>query len=193
MIDKVFGVFSKLFGSKSDRDLKKIQPYVDEIKSFESELQAISDDELRARTERFRKEIKDATVEIDKQIAELKSQINDLEADLSIDERRELSEQLDKVDQEWLDTVEDVLDDIMPEAFAVLKETCRRHVGKKWMVAGNEITWEMVPYDVQLIGAVTLHLGKIAEMKTGEGKTLVAIFPGFSKCSCRTWSSCHYR
>lgn len=179
MIDKVFGVFSKLFGSKSDRDLKKIQPYIDEIKSFESELQAISDDELRARTERFRKEIKDATVEIDKQIAELKSQINDLESDLSIEERRELSEQLDKVDQEWLDTVEDVLDDIMPEAFAVLKETCRRHVGKKWMVAGNEITWEMVPYDVQLIGAVTLHLGKIAEMKTGEGKTLVAIFPAY--------------
>jgi preprotein translocase subunit SecA len=179
MIDKVFGVFSKLFGSKSDRDLKKIQPYVDEIKSFESELQALSDDELRARTERFKKEIKEATVEHDKQIAELKSQINDLEADLSIDERRELSEQLDKVDQEWLDTVEDVLDDIMPEAFAVLKETCRRHVGKKWMVAGNEITWEMVPYDVQLIGAVTLHLGKIAEMKTGEGKTLVAIFPAF--------------
>lgn len=179
MIDKVLGVFSKLFGSKSDRDLKKIQPYVDEIKSFETELQGLSDDELRARTERFRKEIKDATVDIDKQIAELKSQINDLESDLTIEERRELSEQLDKVDQEWLDTVEDVLDDIMPEAFAVLKETCRRHVGKKWMVAGNEITWEMVPYDVQLIGAVTLHLGKIAEMKTGEGKTLVAIFPAY--------------
>ncbi len=179
MIDKVFGVFSKLFGSKSDRDLKKIQPYIDEIKSFETELQALSDDELRARTQKFRKEIKEATVEIDKQITELKKQINDLEADLSIEERRELSEQLDKVDQEWLDTVEDVLDDIMPEAFAVLKETCRRHLGKKWMVAGNEITWEMVPYDVQLIGAVTLHLGKIAEMKTGEGKTLVAIFPAY--------------
>jgi preprotein translocase subunit SecA len=179
MIDKVFGVFSKLFGSKSDRDLKKIQPYIDEIKSFETELQALSDDELRARTQKFRKEIKEATVEIDKQITELKKQINDLEADLSIEERRELSEQLDKVDQEWLDAVEDVLDDIMPEAFAVLKETCRRHLGKKWMVAGNEITWEMVPYDVQLIGAVTLHLGKIAEMKTGEGKTLVAIFPAY--------------
>lgn len=179
MIDKVFGVFSKLFGSKSDRDLKKLQPYITEIKSFEAELLAASDDELRGRTEKFRKLIKDSTVELDQQIADLKKQINDLDADLSIEERRELSEQLDKLDQEWLDTVEDVLDDIMPEAFAVLKETCRRHVGKKWMVAGNEITWEMIPYDVQLIGAVTLHLGKIAEMKTGEGKTLVAIFPAY--------------
>jgi len=179
MIDKVFGVFTKLFGSKSDRDLKKIQPYVDEINSFEPELKVISDEELRGRTEKFKKMLADATAPIEEQIRDLKARINDMESDLSIDERRELSEELDKVDQEWLDTVEDVLDEIMPEAFAVLKETCRRFLGKKWMVAGSEITWEMVPYDVQLIGAVTLHLGKISEMKTGEGKTLVAIFPAY--------------
>lgn len=179
MIDKIFGVFSKVFGTKSDRDLKKIQPYVDQIKLFESELQQLSDDELRGRTAKFRKMISESTVELDNQIRDLKAQINDMESNLSIDERRELSEELDKVDQEWLDTVEDVLDEIMPEAFAVLKETCRRFLGKSWTVAGNEIVWEMVPYDVQLIGAVTLHQGKIAEMKTGEGKTLVAIFPAY--------------
>ncbi|HAC15101.1 MAG TPA: preprotein translocase subunit SecA [Bacteroidetes bacterium] len=179
MIDKILGVFTKLFGSKSDRDLKKIQPFVDEINEFGPELQKISDEELRARTEKFKKMLAEATAPIDIQIKELKAQINDMESDLTIDERRDLADELDKVDQEWLDTVEDVLDDIMPEAFAVLKETCARFVGKKWMVAGNEITWEMVPYDVQLIGAVTLHKGKIAEMKTGEGKTLVAIFPAY--------------
>jgi preprotein translocase subunit SecA len=179
MIDKIFGVFTKIFGSKSDRDLKKIQPFVDLINEFVPELQKISDEELRARTEKFKKMLAEATAPIDVQINELKAQINDMESDLTIDERRELADELDQVDQEWLDTVEDVLDDIMPEAFAVLKETCARFVGKKWMVAGSEITWEMVPYDVQLIGAVTLHQGKIAEMKTGEGKTLVAIFPAY--------------
>ena len=179
MIDKIFGVFTKIFGSKSDRDLKKIQPFVDLINEFVPELQKISDEELRARTEKFKKMLAEATAPIDVQINELKAQINDMESDLTIDERRELADELDQVDQEWLDTVEDVLDDIMPEAFAVLKETCSRFVGKKWMVAGSEITWEMVPYDVQLIGAVTLHQGKIAEMKTGEGKTLVAIFPAY--------------
>lgn len=179
MIDKIFGVFTKIFGSKSDRDLKKIQPFVDLINEFVPELQKISDEELRARTEKFKKMLAEATAPIDVQINELKAQINDMESDLTIDERRELADELDQVDQEWLDTAEDVLDDIMPEAFAVLKETCSRFVGKKWMVAGSEITWEMVPYDVQLIGAVTLHQGKIAEMKTGEGKTLVAIFPAY--------------
>lgn len=179
MIDKIFGVFTKIFGSKSDRDFKKIQPFVDLINEFVPELQKISDEELRARTEKFKKMLAEATAPIDVQINELKAQINDMESDLTIDERRELADELDQVDQEWLDTVEDVLDDIMPEAFAVLKETCSRFVGKKWMVAGSEITWEMVPYDVQLIGAVTLHQGKIAEMKTGEGKTLVAIFPAY--------------
>lgn len=179
MIDKIFGVFTKIFGSKSDRDLKKIQPFVDLINEFVPELQKISDEELRARTEKFKKMLAEAIAPINVQINELKAQINDMESDLTIDERRELADELDQVDQEWLDTVEDVLDDIMPEAFAVLKETCSRFVGKKWMVAGSEITWEMVPYDVQLIGAVTLHQGKIAEMKTGEGKTLVAIFPAY--------------
>jgi preprotein translocase subunit SecA len=179
MIDKIFSSFAKLFGTKSERDLKKIQPYVDQILAFGDELKALSDDELRARSDNFRKIIKDATSEIDARIKEVRVQLADTESDLSLDERRSMAEELDTLDQQWLDTLEDTLDDIMPEAFAVLKDTCRRFVGQKWTVAGSEIEWNMVPYDVQLIGAVTLHQGKISEMKTGEGKTLVAIFPAF--------------
>lgn len=179
MLDKLFSGFAKIFGSKSDRDLKKIKPFVDEINSFEQEMIGLSDEELKDRTVKFRKMIADATAEIDNQIKEIKTKINDTDIEISIEERRDLAEELDVIEQEWLDAVEDVLDDIMPEAFAVLKETCRRFTGQKWKVAGNEIEWNMVPYDVQLIGAVTLHQGKISEMKTGEGKTLVAIFPAY--------------
>lgn len=179
MIDKLLSGFAKIFGSKSDRDLKKIQPYVDQIKSFEDELKALSDDELKDRTKAFRQKISEAVAPIEEELNELRKKMNDPQSDMTFEERRELGDEMDTIEKEWLETLEDVLDEIMPEAFAVLKETCRRFVGKKWMVAGNEITWEMVPYDVQLIGAVTLHQGKIAEMKTGEGKTLVAIFPAY--------------
>ncbi len=179
MIDKLFKGFAKLFGSKSDRDLKKIWPFVEEIKSFEEEMKSLTDEELKGRTAKFRQLLKEATSPFDAEIEDLKAQINDTESDITVDERRELSEQLDLLEEQWHDAIEQTLDDIMSEAFAVLKETCRRFVGQKWTVAGNEIVWNMVPYDVQLIGAITLHTGKIAEMKTGEGKTLVAIFPAY--------------
>ena len=179
MLDKLFSSFAKLFGSKSDKDLKKIQPIVEEILAFGDQMAAMSDDELRAQTDKFRKVIADATAETDKRIEEIKIKIDDTDSDLSVEERRNLGEELEELDAEWLDICEDVLDEILPEAFATLKETCRRFVGKKWIVAGSEIEWNMVPYDVQLIGAITLHQGKIAEMKTGEGKTLVAIFPAY--------------
>ena len=97
--------------------------------------------------------------------------------ELSLPERQDRYDELDRLDREWLDTVEDVLNDILPEAFAVVKETCRRMVGKEWMAGGSKITWDMVPYDVQLFGGIVLHNGDIAEMKTGEGKTLVAVAP----------------
>lgn len=179
MLDKFFNSFAKLFGSKSEKDLKKIQPFVDEVLTFEEEMSALSDDELRARTEKFKKMIAEATSEVDQRIDEIKKKMDVSDSDVSIDERRSMSEELDDLDAEWLDICEDILDEIMAEAFATLKETCRRFIGKKWTVAGSEIEWNMVPYDVQLIGAVTLHQGKIAEMKTGEGKTLVAIFPAY--------------
>jgi preprotein translocase subunit SecA len=179
MFDKLLKGFSKLFGSKSEKDIKKILPILEQIKAFEPEISEKTDDELKAYTARFKEMIREATTDIDREIQEIRDRIEDMEATITIEERRQLSDQLDQLDQDWLDTVEDVLDEILPEAFAVLKETCKRHVGKKWKVAGNEIVWNMVPYDVQLLGAIVLHTGKIAEMKTGEGKTLVAIFPTY--------------
>ncbi len=179
MFNKLVDNLSKFFGSKSDKDLKKIQPIVEEIKSWEDEMKQLSDDDLKARTEKFKKQIREATEEAQQRLEEVKEKLNDLGDDISLEDRHALSEELSELDQEWLDIVEDVLDEILPEAFAVLKETCARFVGKSWEVAGNEITWQMIPYDVQLIGAVVLHQGKIAEMKTGEGKTLVAVFPAY--------------
>jgi preprotein translocase subunit SecA len=181
MIDKIFAGISKIMGSKSERDIKKIQPIVDEIKSFEEEMKNLSDVELKAKTEEFRNEIREATAETQKKIDEIKNELNIIHTGDSgeIDKRSELESELEALDKEWLDIAEEVLDDILPEAFAVLKETCRRFVGKSWKVAGTDTQWNMIPYDVQLIGAVVLHQGKIAEMKTGEGKTLVAIFPTY--------------
>ncbi len=171
----------KIFGSHADRDLKKLEPIVEEIKSFEPEVRELTDEELRARTDKFRQYIKDETAELDAEINEINAKLQRTgdEDTLSIDERHELSVELEKKEDDWLDIVEDVLEEILPEAFAVLKETCRRFVGKTWTVTGHEITWNMVPYDVQLMGAVVLHRGKISEMKTGEGKTLVSIFPAY--------------
>lgn len=183
MIEKVFNTISKVFGSKSEKDLKKIWPIVDEIKEYEDEMKALSDDQLKAKTEEFKKEIREATAGTQKRIDEIKSQLSTLEKneedELNMARRQELSDELGELDQEWLDIAEEILEDILPEAFAVLKETCRRFVGKSWNVAGAEMTWEMVPFDVQLVGAIVLHQGRIAEMKTGEGKTLVAIFPAY--------------
>jgi len=178
MLEQVGKILTKIFGSKSEKDLKKIRPVVDEINAYFEKMSDLSEDELKGKTEEFKKLIKEATAEIDRDIKEIKEQLDSLE-DVSVSEHRRLAEELEELEQEWLDTVEGVLNDILPEAFAVLKETCRRFVGKKWTVAGSEIEWNMVPYDVQLVGAVALHQGKIAEMKTGEGKTLAAIFPAY--------------
>lgn len=178
MLDKIGEIITKVFGSKSEKDIKKIQPIVDEIKSYEEAMKKLSDDELKAKTQEFKQKIKDATAETVAEIKEIKVQLEDIE-NLSAAEHREMAEYLDELEQKELDTIEAVLDEILPEAFAVLKDTCRRFVGKSWKVGGNETTWEMIPYDVQLVGAIVLHQGKVAEMKTGEGKTLVAIFPAY--------------
>ncbi len=178
MLDKIGKVITKVFGSKSEKDIKKIQPIVDEIKSYEDQIKQLSDDELKAKTEEFKQKIKDATADVVAQIKELKHNLDDIEG-LTPAEHREMAEHLDELEQQELDIIEDVLNDILPEAFAVLKDTCRRFVGQSWKVGGNETTWNMVPYDVQLVGAIVLHQGKVAEMKTGEGKTLVAIFPAY--------------
>jgi len=179
MLDQITNLLTKLFGSKSERDIKKLWPVVEEIKSYEDEIGKLSDNGLKGKTESYKERLKEATSEIDSEIVSIKEKINSGDESITLEDRREFSDTLEQLEKEWLDTVEDVLEDILPEAYAVLKETCRRFVGKKWEVAGNEIEWDMVPYDVQLVGAVAMHRSSIAEMKTGEGKTLAAIFPAY--------------
>jgi preprotein translocase subunit SecA len=176
--DKLSDVLTIIFGSKSERDLKKLWPTVEKINEHYEEMENLSDEELKQKTETFRQQINDATKEIEKEIESIKQTLNSDE-ELSVIRRRELAEEQDALEQERDDIIEDVLDEILPEAFAVMKDTCRRFLGEKWMVGGSMNEWSMVPYDVQLAGAVALHQGKIAEMKTGEGKTLAAIMPAY--------------
>ena len=166
--------FGKIFGSKHERDAKKLIPYAEEINEEFEKLQSLSEDELKAKTETFRNRIKEETAEIEKEIADLKEK---LKGDVEGEERKTVYKDLDELEQERDDIVADILDEILPEAFAVVKEACRRLVGTSWEVTGHKIVWDMVPFDVQLMGAVVLHDGKIAEMATGEGKTLVAVMP----------------
>ncbi|MCC8410529.1 preprotein translocase subunit SecA [Mucilaginibacter sp. UR6-1] len=202
--------FSKLFGSKSERDVKGINPIVDKIKAEFAKLDALSNDELRAKTIQFKQTIQEKLAGIDEQIAAIKDQ-TDNNPELDVSEKVELYTQLDKLSKDRDKELEVILMDILPEAFAVVKETARRFAGnptievtasqfdrdlasrKKnviiqgdkaihhntWIAAGNEVTWNMVHYDVQLIGGIVLHQGKIAEMATGEGKTLVATLPAY--------------
>jgi preprotein translocase subunit SecA len=179
MLDKISKVLTKIFGTKSSRDLKKLWPIVDEIKSFEDQVKALSDDELKQKTADFKQLIKDRTADVSSQIEEIKEKMDSNDESITLEDRREFSDQLKELEEEWLEILEDTLEEILPEAYAVLKDTCRRFVGKKWKVAGSEIEWNMVPYDVQLIGAISMHYSSIAEMKTGEGKTLAAIFPAY--------------
>lgn len=176
--DKVSDLLTSIFGSKSERDLKKLWPIVEEINEHYEGMKELSDEELKQKTESFRQKISEATKEIEQDIEAIKDTLNSSE-ELSVNRRRELAEELEELEQEQTDTIEDVLDEILPEAFAVMKDTCRRFLGEKWMVGGNMNEWSMVPYDVQLAGAIAMHQGKIAEMKTGEGKTLAAIMPAY--------------
>lgn len=169
----MLNILKKLFGDKNVRAVKDLWPIVDEINGHYEKLQDLSDDQLRAKTQDFKNKIQDETAELRKKIDELKEQ---LKSDEEID-RQSIYDELDNLEEELDQKYEDILDEILPEAYAVVKDTCRRLVGKTWEVAGNKITWDMIPYDVQLIGGMVLHQGKIAEMATGEGKTLVAALP----------------
>lgn len=164
---------SKLFGSHFERELKRIQPTIDQINEEFKKLSRLSDDELAGKTDEFKKKIADY-------ISPYQDRVTSLEEELesaSENEKDRIGIEINKANQELQDATEEILTDILPEAYAVVKETCRRLLGKKWIVRGHETVWNMVPYDVQLIGAIVLHEGKIAEMKTGEGKTLVATMP----------------
>ncbi len=143
-------IVTKIFGSKHERDIRKIKPVVEEINTLFEESKSLSDEQLKGKTDEFRKRIRE---HLEPYQTEGTSE-----------------EELKKAEQE-------IMDELLPEAYAVVKDTCRRLLGRKWEICGIEIEWDMVPFDVQLIGAIVLHQGKIAEMATGEGKTLVATMP----------------
>jgi preprotein translocase subunit SecA len=201
---------SKLFGSKSDRDIKEVMPYVEQINEVFAGLKDISDDALRGKTQEIKDQIAAELKAVDDQLAELHQQVED-NPDMDIHEKERVFDQIDKLEEQRNEELEVVLLKVLPESFAVVKETARRfkenhkmvvqatmmdkqiaatgaHVEidgetatwhHKWLAAGVEVTWEMLHYDVQLIGGINLHMGKISEMATGEGKTLVATLPAY--------------
>ena len=200
---------TKLFGNKSQKDMRAIQPYVDKIAAVYPEIDALSNDDLRARSAALMAKIADRVAEKKQRIVDLKAGIEEL----PIDKREKIYNEVDKLEKEIKEDYKAVLDEILPEVFAIVKSTARRFAQNEkvvvtanqmdkdlaadprfdfveiqgnsavyfnhWTAGGNEITWDMIHYDVQLIGGVVLHQGKIAEMATGEGKTLVATLPVF--------------
>ncbi len=204
---------SKLFGTKSDRDLKEVKPFLDATLKAYPEIQKLDNDQLRAKTLEFKERIRKEVEQEEQQLSALRLRIEE-EYDMPIDEKEGIYKQIDKLEKDSYEKTQKVLNDILPEAFSVVKETARRFAENTevvvtatdhdrelavrrdnvniipgsdgndkavylnhWMAGGNMITWDMVHYDVQLIGGVVLHSGKIAEMATGEGKTLVATLP----------------
>ncbi len=168
---------TKIFGTKHDKDIKRISPIVDEINDIYAELQSLSDDDLRAKTADLKARIKAHCAETEKAIEDEKKKLDNL--DLTFDEVQAIKDEIEALEKQRHEETEEILNEILPEAFAIVKETCRRFVGKEWQAAGATIQWNMIPYDVQLMGGIVLHEGKIAEMATGEGKTLVAVLPTF--------------
>ena len=201
-------IIKKVFGSKSERDMKQVKPILEKVLAAYKEIDKLSNDELRARTEELKKKIREREEPFEKRIAEIKEH---LESDIPVSEKEKLATESDKLVKEEDEEIEKVLNEILPEAFAIMKSTARRFAqnpvvevtandfdrnlstsrdfvkieGDKalwqnhWIAGGNEVTWDMVHYDVQIIGGIVLHQGKIAEMATGEGKTLVATLPVF--------------
>ena len=199
---------TKLFGNKSQRDLKVVRPFLDATLAIYPDIEKLTNDQLRAKTIEFKERIAKTIETEETELAAMRKRIEE-EYDMPVDEKEALYKRIDELEKQSYDKTQEVLDDILPEAFAVVKETAKRFAqnevvevtatdhdrdlaathasitieGDKalyqnhWMAGGNEITWDMVHYDVQIIGGVVLHSGKIAEMATGEGKTLVATLP----------------
>lgn len=165
----------KLFGNKHDKEVQRLLPIVDEINTLYEGLASLHDDTLKAKTTEFRDLLNERTAEFREEINTLRSRLQ--KEQLSSDEIYELYERIDELETEEYGIIQETLEEILPQAFAVVKEVCRRLVGTKYSVVGHEMVWDMVPYDVQLMGGMILHEGKISEMATGEGKTLVAVAP----------------
>ncbi len=164
----------KVLGSRHIREAKKLQPLVDEINEWFEEYQSLSEEELKGKTDEFRAFIADATAEIKDEMEELREEKRHSEDPMR---RQELQEDIADLDERMVEKTAQALEELLPQAFATVKETCRRLMGTEVTVTGQVSVWDMVPYDVQLIGAIALHRGKVAEMATGEGKTLVATMP----------------
>ena len=201
-------IIKKVFGTKSDRDMKQVKPILDKVLAAYESIDKLSNDELRAKTEELKKKLRDGEAPFEKRIAEIKEE---LEKDIPVSQKESLATESDKLVKDEDAEIEKLLNEILPEAFAIMKSTARRFAqnpvvevtasdfdrqlsishdfvtieGDKalwknhWMAGGNEVTWDMVHYNVQLIGGIILHQGKIAEMATGEGQTLVATLPVF--------------
>ncbi|MDZ7765041.1 MAG: preprotein translocase subunit SecA [Melioribacteraceae bacterium] len=167
------GLIKKIFGDKNTRIINEISPLVGQINEEYEKLKDLSDDQLKEKTTEFRARIHEVVGETREKIESLKSKLQDDD----IDDKNAIYDELEAFEDQLEEEYEEVLEEILPEAFAVVKDTCRRLLGKEWIAAGNKIKWDMIPYDVQLIGGVVLHRGMIAEMATGEGKTLVATMP----------------
>lgn len=177
----MFGLLRKIFGGKSEKDIKRLWPKVEEINRIGADFQSLTDEELRAKTATFKALIAERSTEFEQEILELKEQLKTgLREDgqpFDAEEREQLHSDLKELEKDRNKAVAATLDEILAEAFAVVKEACRRLVGQSWEITGHKIHWDMVPFDVQLLGGIVLHEGKIAEMATGEGKTLVATLP----------------
>ncbi len=201
-------VFKKLFGTKADRDMKALRPTLNKVLEAYKEIDVLDDDALRARCQALKDKIQAAIAADEGRIAEIREE---LEKEIPLKQKEALATEQDKLVKKVDETIETVLDEILPEAFAIMKSTARRFTQNPvikvkatqfdrdlsttkefvtiegdyaiwqnhWIAGGNEVTWDMIHYDVQLIGGIVLHQGKIAEMATGEGKTLVATLPVF--------------
>ena len=205
----VTGLLKMFFGTKSDKDRKEIEPYVNKIKEIYPQIEQLSNDELRAHSAALQAAVAAYIADDEAQITDLKAKLENMET--SLDEKEEISRKIDHLTEEIDRKIEEKLDEILPEAFAIMKDTARRFTqnsevvvtatdfdrdlatekdfiriegdkaiySNSWTAGGNKITWDMIHYDCQLFGGVVLHKGKIAEMATGEGKTLVATLPVF--------------
>jgi len=173
----MFDILKKIFGTKHDKDVKAMWPVVEECNKYFDEFESLTDDELRAKSEEFKIIIKASVQAQEAEKAEIQDRLkNDA---LNVDDTLDARDRLKILDKEIYQGINDTLDDLLPQAFAVVKQVCKRlaEAQHRYEVSGQMVTWDMVPYDVQLMGGIVLHRGKISEMATGEGKTLVATLP----------------
>jgi len=161
-------IFEKLFGSKHEKDIQKIQPVITRINEIQEGMKSLSDEELKEKGRDLKSKVRGSLQPIEDKKRDLYSQLDN--AEISLEEAESIHSSLDALATEYEETTASALEEVLPETFALVKETCRRLKGLTYQVMGRDVVWDMVPYDVQLIGGIVLHSGKISEMATGEGK-----------------------